>query len=430
MGWPQRSGYDAVGKAAISQDGRMLEPRLVNRNVKPAAAASDVRLLQLAGRADELFQLGSPYAPGLVYVGGMARLDRLLDAPGAAVPLSGGGSGLDLAAALGGCLGEIVEYACQFPAAGAEPPEVEHRALAAALSAGGHADALALWQAPDPTRRIPVMPAIELATGATVALPAALFLRGAAETLPVTAMRPLGSGIAAGRTRAEAEEHAVLELIERDAAARWWCFGRPGHALSDGRLGEGYRAVERALDRPAKLRRSWLLDISTHVPVVAALSCTEDGHALAVGLAARRSLGAAAVAALLEMCQMELSLALIHGRVRHRGEAALTAFERRHFERSRDLCVDGHEILLPLGAEREESPRLDTTMMPLALVLKQKGIAIYAADLTHPELGIPVIAARSPHLLPVPVDAASRDTLAALDHAPRGELFERGFMLL
>jgi ribosomal protein S12 methylthiotransferase accessory factor len=421
------------------QDGRMLEPRLVDRNVKPAAAAlaeaarghPDSRLLALGERTDELFQLGSPYAPGLVYVGGMARLDRLLATSGATVPISGGGTGLDLAAALGACLGETVEYACQFPA---EPDlgskAIEHRGLVERLNASGHAAALDLWRAPDDAHRdVPLISALALHTGEKIDLPAALFLRGGADGLPVMPVMPLGSGIAAGRTRAEAEEHALLELIERDAAARWWCLGRPGRAPTPGELGDAHRAVERALGRPETSRRWWLIDISTHVPVVAALSCAEDGRQLAVGLAARRSLGHAASAALLEMCQMELSLALIHGRVRHRGEAALSPFERRHFERSRHLCVNDHGILLPLRAADAGLSKGDPTVPPLT-ALKQQGIAVYAADLTHRNLGIPVVAVRSPHLLPVPTEAVAKEPPTAGAPQALSELSARGFMLL
>jgi ribosomal protein S12 methylthiotransferase accessory factor YcaO len=417
----------------------MLEPRLINRDIKTVAATlaaaqpegPDARLLGLAGRTEELFQLGSPYARGLVYIGGMARLDRFLNEPGEPVSLSGGGSGLDLATALAACLGETVEYACQFPAR-AEVRTTDYDMLLGNLTASGQADAIGLWRAPAaPPRAVDLIPAINLATGAGLDLPAAVFLRAQSGDSQLGPAIPLGSGIAAGRTAAEAADRAVLELIERDAAARWWCFGQPGRALAPSQLGEDYRDVERVLDRSETLRRSWLVDISTHLPVVAALSCDHEGRHLAVGLAARRGLAEAATAATIEMCQMELSLALIHGRVRHRGEAALTPFERRHLDRSRHLCANDHSILRPrVDSQGPVSATGAGGAVALASSLKGQGISIYTADLTCLDLGIPVIAARSPQLLPVPTDAQSNEDLAALHRAPLSELFARGFMLL
>jgi ribosomal protein S12 methylthiotransferase accessory factor len=64
-----------------------------------------------------------------------------------------------------------------------------------------------------------------------------------------------------------------------------------------------------------------LLDITTDigVPCVAAVSCQPDGSGFAFGLSARPQL----VAAITEMCRLELSDAVISAKRSERGDAAL-----------------------------------------------------------------------------------------------------------
>src|SRR4051812_2450651 len=99
---------------------RPLEPRLIHVDLKPFIAraeplpgnsASWPQILRLAQSAAELFQLASPYAPGLTYVGALARIEGPSTVAGMPSLFSAGGSGLDLASALGACIGEMTEYA-------------------------------------------------------------------------------------------------------------------------------------------------------------------------------------------------------------------------------------------------------------------------------------------------------------------------------
>jgi ribosomal protein S12 methylthiotransferase accessory factor len=99
----------------------------------------------------------------------------------------------------------------------------------------------------------------------------------------------------------------VLELEERDATASWW-YGRRERAPIDVAAIEGAPKLSRWLaDRE---RRSVLFDITTDldIPVMAAMSAEPDGGDIALGFSARLDPNAAAISALTEMLQMEVSL--------------------------------------------------------------------------------------------------------------------------
>jgi len=62
-------------------------------------------------------------------------------------------------------------------------------------------------------------------------------------------------------------------------------------------------------------------------------------------------------------------------------------------------------------------------------VLRAHGIQVYAAELTRDSIGIPVIAARSPGLLPV-LTVDNPPLAGAIEPGERSQLFQEGFMLL
>lgn len=108
----------------------------------------------------------------------------------------------------------------------------------------------------------------------------------------VTRRRPLYpvtlAGIAAHRSRSEAEAAALLELIERDATMLWWHCGLPARQLHglpqalEERLGHGV---------PPHIRQ-WFLLLKTDMPAFVAAACLHDrkNEILVVGFAARASL--------------------------------------------------------------------------------------------------------------------------------------------
>ena len=161
-------------------------------------------------------RLPSAAAPGFVYLAGACR----------GVPVGGGGR--DLAEAAARLAGETAEVLAQLAAP------------AAAATLPGDPAIDALWTAaPAPLR----VAGVERSTGRPVGVPAAaIFLDGRA------AAERGGDGAAGEprprrrvRTAAAARLAALLELIERDAAARLVERGRRPRASSTPRAGRGRR---------------------------------------------------------------------------------------------------------------------------------------------------------------------------------------------
>jgi ribosomal protein S12 methylthiotransferase accessory factor len=148
----------------------------------------------------------------------------------------------------------------------------------------------------------------EAGTGRRVYVPADAVLIGLRNPGDAGAVAVADSnGCACGPTAELAKLAGLLELIERDAVARWW-FGkrrRPPLALSVLETEPELRAY--LTTRPRICR---LFDITTDlaVPVVVAASFEPDGTVLALGFAAKVDLAAAAFAATVEMLAVETSL--------------------------------------------------------------------------------------------------------------------------
>lgn len=157
------------------------------------------------------------------------------------------------------------------------------------------------------TRDLPVawVTGTELIGGAEVEVPASLvyldYFHGPhRDEPPVNAL--MYSGIAAGRSRAEAETAALEELFERDATTMWWASGAPARAVDDaglvtGQLGRPHR------DRPLEVR---LLSLPSQlgVPVLGALLVDDADAILAFGSACRADPAAAGAKALVEALQL------------------------------------------------------------------------------------------------------------------------------
>jgi ribosomal protein S12 methylthiotransferase accessory factor len=201
----------------------------------------------------------------------------------------------------------------------------------------------------------------------------------------------------------------MLELIERDAASLWWRGGSRGGLIAPQH--EAHIMAEALLPRlrqNATGRRSWLLDITTDigVPSVAAVSCSANGFGFAFGLAARPTLQAAARSAILEMCQLELALAVVEAKRRERGEAALNQRDRGHLRRATMIDADRCPLLQPVP-ERKQHLAIEATD-PAAVLqlignrLGQFGIETFGLNLTRPQLAVPVARVIAPGLQPEP----------------------------
>jgi ribosomal protein S12 methylthiotransferase accessory factor YcaO len=118
------------------------------------------------------------------------------------------------------------------------------------------------------------------------------------------------NGCACGNSWQDALDRATLECIERDAMAIWW-YGRQQRP----------HLPASCLDRHAP-RLSWwlgkrqkhfqLIDITsdTGVPVVAAISYNDNGRNVAMGSAAAMETEHAAISAVTELVQMEVSMTM------------------------------------------------------------------------------------------------------------------------
>jgi ribosomal protein S12 methylthiotransferase accessory factor len=201
----------------------------------------------------------------------------------------------------------------------------------------------------------------------------------------------------------------MLELIERDAASLWWRGGSRGGLIAPQH--EAHIMAEALLLRlrqNATGRRNWLLDITTDigVPCVAAVSCSANGFGFAFGLAARPTLMAAARSAILEMCQLELALAVVEAKRCERGEAALNARDRGHLRRATMIDADRCLLLQP-APEPKQQLAIEATdpaavLQLIANRLGQFGIETFGLNLTRPQLAVPVARVIAPGLQPEP----------------------------
>lgn len=354
---------------------------LVPGGGRPGAAPA-AAYFEAAARMSRIFELGSPDAPGFACIGGTAdpAAYGLANYPVSNVS----GRGLTLRAAFTSCVGESVEYLSQlewgdetlYAGEAIDPAERDRRL-------GQFSDRLF-----DEVRLDDWMSARSLTTGQDAMLPADLCIRRG-ET-----PRGFGAGCAAGETFEQAARSALLELVERDAVALWWIGGRRGAEIAQDAL-EAWGVIaflEGLREGAAPGRVTWLLDITTDlaVPCVAAMSADETGGGLACGFSARLTLEAAARAAILELCQMEMARRLVLVKLEHGGEAALAEIDRRHLRRMTGIDVQQCALLFPAH------PALIHELVPpdeLVDRLGRHGIECLLVDLTRKALAVPVVRA-------------------------------------
>ncbi|MEM9060570.1 MAG: YcaO-like family protein [Pseudomonadota bacterium] len=226
-----------------------------------------------------------------------------------------------------------------------------------------------------------------LGTGRAVSLPAHCILRGLRNAAP--GRPPLSVGCAAGLTVSSARLSALLELIERDAVAKWWRSGQPARLLH-------HRAVGRAGGKP---RIEVALDIGrdTFVPVVAVLSTGLKREGFVFASAARPTLEGASTAAARELAQMELGDAVLRSRAR-------TGPEDQDWAARASIRFDesliGYAAATVPGSLDLEPKTGEGQLEELATRLCEAKVQVYLTDLTRAEYRTPVVKAMSPQLLP------------------------------
>lgn len=363
-------------------------------------------LARAATLPERLFSLRSPWAPGLSFIGG-----EIVSPIGAHERFSLAGASDTPAGALVACIGEGVERISQ----------VEHDSDVAARStlseaasstpAGLRAAIESLAHAADIDRSAPIdwMAGRVLGTGEPTLVPADWCVRRprfGPFRIPGAA---LSTGCAAGATIAAASLRAVLELVERDAAALWWRGGRRGRPMTADApaLLEAFM-LTRAIRQGRVDRVTWLLDITSDVaiPTVAAVSVNRAGTGFVFGLAARLSASEAARAALLEMAQMELARIVVAVKRQQGGETALNATDRHHLELGAVIDATRCDLIHPSGVPilhaattaAGDAEALDMATSALSAV----GIEVALVDLPRAAIGIPVVKAIAPRLQLMP----------------------------
>ena len=408
-----------------------------NRGAGPEARHRGY-LLKAASRFKRIFELAAPDAPGLVSFG--AEFDPALADPlQTGSPIVGvSGVGLSLQEAFQGCIGEGIEYLSQL-LTGSDVLETSDAGdPAAALGPSGQ-DFVAAFAARRlrPDAKLSWHRAKRLADGRDVLLPADLCLRRPPAQQEVKPPFPLGTGSAAGQSWDAAALHGMLELIERDAASLWWLGGNRARSIPpDDEAQITAESLLAHLRQGASARRSWLLDITTDigVPCVAAASCMADGFGFAFGLAARPTLVAAARAAVLEMCQVELALAVTEAKVRERGEAALNVQDRIHRRRATMLNVDRCLLLQP-RPERSRYLAIGTSEPGgvLRLIvdrLAQLGIETFGLDLTRMHFAVPAARVMAPGLQLLPSEIITPRLADMIARTGGGAAYTDGIALI
>ncbi|WP_326631823.1 YcaO-like family protein [Nonomuraea fuscirosea] len=145
----------------------------------------------------------------------------------------------------------------------------------------------------------------DLATGQDVLVPASLVYLNYRR--PPHTNFHVNAGVAAGRSRAQAERSALLEVLERDAVTRWWMSGEPAAGIEP----PPDDALTRALAEATALGwRVTFLSIPSQVPVIGAF--VEHDGIVAFGTACRTTAEAAAAKAFTEaVVSYTMSLGLL-----------------------------------------------------------------------------------------------------------------------
>jgi thiazole/oxazole-forming peptide maturase SagD family component len=319
-------------------------------NVRAALGAVPPPLHAVLPRIARSFRISSARAPGLVIVGGELALTAAEAIAHGASTMSATGTGRTLADALTTFLGEAIELLSQFDGAG-NVVSMDDTSIAR-WDGGWISEATA--RVADPSG-ISWIAGHDAATEAVLAIPADLCLRRSPALRTIQPIGALSSGCAAGPTHDAATLRAILELIERDAAAQWWYGGRPAHALpASDPLFHHANATFATLRAGEASRLSQCLDLTTDldVPVFAAISMDVDGGNFACGVGCRLDAADAIDAAIRELCQMELSAPLAAMKRDARGEAALNAADHRHLRRAAfDACACA--LLFPRERHRQ-----------------------------------------------------------------------------
>lgn len=200
------------------------------------------------------------------------------------------------------------------------------------------------------------------------------------------------NGCACGEDADTARSNALLELVERDAVARWW-YGRRGRSIVDpAAMGVAPDFMTYLTERARSVS---VFDITTDIDLsaFAAVSADPDRTHVAIGSSCDIDADKAVLSALTEMMQMEFSLTMAR---QAPGMSPLwDAWVR-------DVTLD----TAPLTRDAETTKRhwsrqsrtIDDRLSVCLEACERRDVELYFADMTWPSIGVPVMRALSPDL--------------------------------
>jgi len=415
---------------------REIQPLTDSALIGASATQQAGFLAKAAACTTRMFELSSPWAAGLRFVGAVAQCPRASDIVPVTSQFNLAGSGLTFEEALASCLGECVERLSQIEHAG---DIVERRSLhdtdavAPALRELmlRHLDATGI----DRGSSLDWLAGCALGSGERRLVPADWVLRRAQPGPLFDGATALSTGAAAGRTFADAAVRGLLELVERDAAAQWWIAGCRGRPLCLEELA-GATVDLRELRREGRQRSTWLLDITSElgIPVAAAISVAANGRSFACGIAARTAMAAAAQAAVLELCQAELGVVLSLARRALRGDQSLGEEDRRILARALQIDAARCELLHGSGGPVQHvdpgATEAEASLAAIADVFARHRLEAVLVDLTRPRFAAPVVRAIAPDLQLLPSSLQTPRLRAARERHGGGERWTQGIALL
>ncbi|WP_157775552.1 YcaO-like family protein [Hartmannibacter diazotrophicus] len=235
------------------------------------------------------------------------------------------------------------------------------------------------------------------------------------------------NGLAAGTSPDDAALRAVAELVERDAAGRWWWSQRQCAALMP-EAGEGAFIEHLARHEAETGRRSWFLHLGSlaGLHAVAGISAELDGGRVSVGLGCADDPAKAKEKAFLESVQHDLAIRGAELRAARGGP--LSARDRLLMQWGASATTATMPHLLPAGVTTigERNVTKEDLAVPspstAAAALEAIGIDVFIFRLTRPDIGIDVVRAIAPGLAHYKPRFGS---MRLLDVASEGNLTER-----
>lgn len=365
-----------------------------------------LNLLRAAAQLQRFFVIRPPEAPGLYFCGGELRHDS--------ASVSVGAMGLSFVDAFKRCVGEAVEYWSQIESSADESIIIHPLPLT---------DCTKLWPASwlqfvtdENLSMIDCIQAQALNDDLTFYLPADLCLRRANSQFTVP--YKLSSGCAVGPTFDHALCKALTEVIERDAVALWWYGGVPPKRFSQDQLQQlGITELVQCCRGSYQERYTVFLDVSSDlkVPVVVAYSFDRSGSNFVCGMAAHLDLQKAVEAALLELCQMELGLALVRLKIEQSGRDALSQGDTQQLQRATQIQPDckalGGQETVPFNRHK---PQLKSSLGTLKDCINSASLKAYFIDITKPSLDIPAVKVVLPELQAATIDSVANRLQTAI----------------